>query len=256
MTIKTVQWNIGGGKIRKPDSSVEGPYNEEGLEHVIGILAPQNADIITLQETHAKDDKVQAEYIAKALGLSHVVNDIYNDSHLEAGQGLGQAILSRFPLDHHTFKFLQNPNYTAVRPNGEKWVSHNKGVTRCEVKLSENNFLEVVTTHFIPFGKFFIDPLGNDQAALRKHLQESITPKNSTYLLQGDINLNNRSAREFLPLLFTLGVEEVELQTPTTPDDKWYDHVLYRGLEHVKSLVLTSALTDHLPVVSEFTIAD
>ncbi len=64
MIIKTIQWNIGGGKIRSANAPVEGPYDKDGMVHIVGLLRKYNPDIITLQETHADDKIVQAEIIA------------------------------------------------------------------------------------------------------------------------------------------------------------------------------------------------
>lgn len=78
MIIKTIQWNIGGGNKRKEeDDPVEGPYTEDGMEHIEQLLARYRPDIVTLQETHADGLVVQAEAIAEYLGLPHVVNDVY-----------------------------------------------------------------------------------------------------------------------------------------------------------------------------------
>ncbi len=70
MKITTVQWNVGGGKIRDESSDVsqETSYELEGIEYVIDKLKSYQPDIITLQETHADVDASQAAAIARALG--------------------------------------------------------------------------------------------------------------------------------------------------------------------------------------------
>ena len=71
MKIRTLQWNIGGGKIRDINSdptkeidSVISSYSEEGLDYIITNIKELNVDIITLQETHSDKNTIQAEVIA------------------------------------------------------------------------------------------------------------------------------------------------------------------------------------------------
>lgn len=103
MIIKTVQWNIGGGKFltEGADPSLLKSYREDGLPKIIEILHAINPDIITLQETHASDGHSQPEEIAKALGYEGWINDEWADSHVEEGQRLGQGIVSRYPIIQH-----------------------------------------------------------------------------------------------------------------------------------------------------------
>lgn len=70
MVIKTVQWNIGGGKLltEGADPLLLSSYREEGLPQIIELLRELNPDIITLQETHALNGHSQPERIAQALG--------------------------------------------------------------------------------------------------------------------------------------------------------------------------------------------
>lgn len=78
-----------------------GPYDIDGLETIIDMLARANPDIITLQETHEAGTYSQAGEIADALGLPYWVNDRFGESHIDSGYQLGQAIISRFPLQGH-----------------------------------------------------------------------------------------------------------------------------------------------------------
>src|SRR3989344_2563284 len=254
MIIKTIQWNIGGGKIRKANVPVEGPYGDDGMNHIEMILKKYNADIITLQETHADNKIVQAEIIAKNIDLPHVANDVYDKSHIEDGQGLGQAIISRFPVSAHDFKLFFNPHFETIGPSGGIWISHDKGVSRWNVDLGKENIIEVATLHLIPFRVFSINPLEEKFESLRKNIAELASPSSDTFLLQGDFNFDDTSLKQFLPDLLNQKVSEVLLDKPTTPKDRKYDHVLYRELKHIRSEVITDVLTDHFPVYSEFEI--
>lgn len=252
MIIKTLQWNIGGGKIRNADTPVEGPYGLDGMTHVIELLRKYNPDIITLQETHADEKVVQAEVIAKEIGLPYSTNDVYDKSHIEDGQGLGQAIISRFPISEHNFKLFFNPRFETAGPSGGIWISHDKGVSKYIVDLGKKNTVQVATLHLIPFRVFGINPLEEKFENLRKNIAELASPSSNTFLLQGDFNFDETSLKQFLPDLLNQNISEVLLDRPTTPKDRKYDHVLFRGLKHIRSEVIADVLTDHFPVYSEF----
>ncbi len=254
MIIKTIQWNIGGGKIRYPMASAEGIYNIDGMAHIVGVLRKFDPDIITLQETHADENCSSTEIIAKEIGFPYSMNDVYDKSHIEYGQGLGQAIISRFPISGHNFKLFSNPHFEAPGPNGGIWVSHDKGVSRWNVNFRKEKTIEVATLHLIPFRIFGINPLEEKFEGLRKNIAELASPVNNSFLLQGDFNFDETSLEKFLPDLLNQHVSEVLLDKSTTPEHRKLDHVLYRGLKHVCSKVITDVLTDHFPVYSEFEI--
>lgn len=100
MKLITLQWNIGGGKIRaiNSDSTASKSYNRDGVEYITSLLKGINPDIITLQEVHCNKDVDQVSNIASRLGLGYYVSDFYADSHIEKGQRLGQAIISKYPF--------------------------------------------------------------------------------------------------------------------------------------------------------------
>ena len=98
---------------------------------------------------------VQAKIIAEALDLTFYINDDYDDSHVEEGQRLGQAIISSFPISSHSFELYLNPKYRLERPDGSIWISHDKGVSRCVVDAGVP--LTIETTHMVPFRRFGID---------------------------------------------------------------------------------------------------
>src|SRR5690242_11571181 len=95
--LKTLQWNIGGAKIRRKeaDPTLAASYQEEGFDYIAALIQKYQPDIITLQETHATKGSSQVEQLSTLTGLPYWHNDIYAESHLEEGQKLGLGILSR-----------------------------------------------------------------------------------------------------------------------------------------------------------------
>jgi endonuclease/exonuclease/phosphatase (EEP) superfamily protein YafD len=85
-------------------------------------------------------------------------------------------------------------------------------------------------------------------------MAEKLTPTTEKYIYQGDLNYNDSSIAEYLPKLIEAGIREVILTEPTTPKGRKYDHVLYRGVTHLKSTIISDVLTDHFPIYSEFEI--
>ncbi|TAK95868.1 endonuclease/exonuclease/phosphatase family protein [Patescibacteria group bacterium] len=256
MKISTIQWNIGGGKIRQPEDNPLDPlvYCNDNLEAIVEVLAKYNPDIITIQEGHTNATTSQAEIIANKVGLKYFVNDVYDQSHLEDGQGLSQCIISRFPLENHSFTLFHNPKFETTGPRGEHWVSHDKGITSCLVKLNDGIVLSVRTSHSFPYRRFKMEPLTELTLPLREDMAKKIKPERGPYLYQGDLNYDDSSVKLFLPNLIGNGVEEVLLDSPTTPKGKKYDHIVYQGLKHLKSEVFADVLTDHFPIYSEFEI--
>lgn len=252
MKLKTLQWNIGGGKIRDTND-VDGPYRFEGVEYIIEELFKHNPDIITLQETHQNTGYHQTKIIAERLGYRYFINDVYDESHIEKGQGLGQAILSKFPIINHSFSFFENPKLELITPQGEKWVSHNKGASRVLVQINNATILEVSTLHLVPFRRFNVDVLSDDFKKLRENIQSLISPTRGIYLLQGDFNFDNKSLAGLLDSFFNGNdIKEVEQNKSTTPKNRAYDHIVYKGIKHIASETVDTVLTDHYPIISLF----
>jgi len=253
MSLRTLQWNIGGGFIRSEGSDASDPlsYSHDGMDAIVYTIKTHNPEIITLQEVHSDDDRDQAEEIAAALGMDYVVSDVYAPSHLKDCQGLGQAICSRFPISWHTFRLFYNPRLETVGPRGEHWESADKGITSCHLTI-QNIALNIKTCHSFPYRRFKMDPHDPVFQPLRDDMEKQLRPDMPSALIQGDLNYDDHSLRALYPRLFTEGVEEVVLNTPTTPKGRKYDHVLYRGFRLTNTLVDSSVLTDHFPVVCDF----
>jgi len=255
MVIKTVQWNIGGGKIRRPDSDPMDPlsYCVDALDSIADTLSSLGPDIITIQEAHSGRERKQIEYLAHQLGIRNFVEDIYDSSHLEEGQDLSQGIISRFPIRAHSFQLFYNPKLETIGPKGERWTSHDKGVSGCMIAAGEGE-LNLKTSHSFPARRYKVDPLGEEIGELRKDMAVKLKPEADRYLYQGDLNYNEWSVKPFLPDLFESGVTEVVLDQPTTPKGRKYDRIIFRNLEHLASVVIKNVLTDHFPIYSEFEI--
>ncbi len=256
MILKTIQWNIGGGKIRKSESdpTLDGSYNLDGLEYIIGKLKDFNADIVTFQESHAGLSSIQAKIIAEEVSYPYWINDEYDDSHIEDGQRLCQSILSKYPINNHKFKLFNNPHFEVLSEKGEKWISHDKGYTSVSIDLPSDIKLSLGTLHAIPF-KIFNKSYSDREVldVLKDISQKVIKSIKAPFLLQGDFNLNDSSLRSYFPNLLEI-IDEILVQQSTTPKGRKYDHVLYKGLSVINNKIYDNILTDHYLVYSEFEV--
>ncbi len=250
MTLRTVQWNIGGGKIRRTedDPNAYDVYCQEGLAYIIEKLKTYRPDIVTLQETHRDAHSDQAEQISKALDLQYFVSDPYDSSHIDPTQKLSQAILSRFPIQNHSFDLFFNPPYRKVMEDGTEWVSHDKGISTVTLDI-EGRAVVVQTLHMIPYRKFEVNFDDANGTKIRESIEAKIEKSHSPYLLQGDFNYSEILV--LLPDIYASGLMEGD-PSPTTPRGRVYDHVLFRGLKLVSQSVDTDALNDHFPIISSF----
>jgi len=253
MKIKTIQWNIGGGYVRKPDSdpSKASSYDTLDLDYFVKKIHEYSPTFITVQETHTSHNLIQTEYLANKLGIPYFHNDIYDKSHIEEGQMLGQGIISIFPFVSNTFDFYQNPLLEMVSDDGGKWISHNKGITKLSVNINDA-ILVVKTTHFVPFRKFGTSLNSIDMKKIRKDIVTKILPINKFELFQGDFNVDDESLRNALPEIFVNNMDEIKTSKPTTPKNRRYDHILFNGLKLIKSETIDNVLTDHFPIYTEF----
>lgn len=248
--------NTGGAYVRAvdADATADESYSQQGIGHVIDLLKSEMPDVIVLQESHTKGADIQANVIAEALYISHVVNKPYDDSHIEEGAQLSLAIISRWPLSDIRFELFKNPGFRMTYGERE-WYCHDKGVLSANV-ATPSGLVRVVTTHLVPF-KLFGKPIDGDEVkAVLADVDEKLCAHAqsegvSRCVVAGDTNLDVDSLKPLLPNVTQLCQESI-VPVPTTPKGRRYDRILTRGFSSVSEpQVLTQALTDHFPVVVE-----
>ena len=240
--------------MRDTDGAVDvlSSYNKDGLPAIIELLITLKPDIVTLQEIHSDNSSNQAEIIADKLGLKYVICDFYADSHIEDGQRLGQAIISRFPITNPAFELFFNPRFEAIWEDGSTATSHDKGVSGCTVNLS-GVALDVKTLHLIPFRRFNVDPQSKEVEPVLEDVVDKLRSDSPYLLIQGDFNLDFSSLKEILPT-FMQNMDEVVQNLPTTPKGRKLDHAVFRGLGLESSSPIDTVLTDHYPVITKFVL--
>ncbi|MBK7932002.1 MAG: endonuclease/exonuclease/phosphatase family protein [Acidobacteria bacterium] len=254
MRLKTLQWNIGGGRIYKSGADPLDPasYSEDGIDSIVELIRREDPDVITLQETHEAGDNSQPGIIASALGYRFWLNHTTGSSFIDTSMHIGQAVISRYPIISSSFLPFTNPKFEVLK-DGELIRSKNGGLTTCIVELSAGVRAQIRTFHMVPFHFFGVDLKA--QAALDALSEVDICLTSDTArraIFQGDFNINSATMREYFPRLFAAGCVEIVQTDPSTPKGKSLDHIIYKGLLMESTRVINQCRTDHFPIVAEF----
>lgn len=254
MMIKTLTWNIGGGKLlrKNADPTRLSSYTVDGLAAIAKKLKEENPDIITLQETQKSKERDQAQIIANDLGYFYV-HDSTSVSHIDEGHQLGHAILSQFKITSHASGFFTNPHVETTWEDGSKVTSFDKGYTTCTLDV-HGKPVTVTTFHLFPFRKFGVDMHSAQAANLLQDIQSKLKGHYSPWIIQGDFNINDATIREYMPAMFDGQTTEISLQSPTNIRGRKYDHIICCGGNIVNHMVISDVRTDHFPVTATITI--
>lgn len=249
--IKTIQWNIGGGKIlaEGQDPTRLSSYSDDGLQHIIDLIDDEQPDIVTLQETHPH---IPHE-IADALGYVSINHQV-STSHIDPNYQLGHGLISDFDIHKERLDFFINPLWEAEWEDGTRSTAHPKGISSYQIEHEDGDPILVQNLHLTPLRAFGVEPLSDRARPILRDVEAKVGEYVGRRILQGDFNIDERSLREVLPGLFELGLEEVVQEEPTTPKQRRLDHILYAGMTVVKSVVVKDVLTDHYPIVTTFKI--
>lgn len=259
MILKTLQWNVGGCKIRgkNDDINVQFGNSVDGIDYISKIIRQYTPHIITFQEMHFDETKDQAHIIAQKLGYQYVKTHILeNQSHLDKTKKWGLGILSKYRINGSVFKPFINLHWTRTNPNNnsEIWNSFNYGADSITISVSTSNELEILNVHIPSYHTYREDPLAEKNKLLRQDIVSKLTITKDRLIMMGDFNFDNTSLHKFLPEILQNGLNEVILDKPTTPLKNFNDHILFKGIKHLKSIIVEDLLTDHYPIFSEFEI--
>jgi endonuclease/exonuclease/phosphatase family metal-dependent hydrolase len=256
MELKTLTWNIGGGKLLQDgaDPLRMASYAEDGLDAIAGFLESEEPDVIALQETQQKEGYDQVALIAGSLGYEHYFHDSTSESHIDTDCRLGHCVISKYPISQHRFGLFENPNARVTWEDGSIAMSHDKGFSSCTVSVGDTQ-VEVTTLHLIPFRRFKIELESRTAQGILQDVAGKLVPARDKALIQGDFNIDRASVQPYLRQLFaSAGLAEVAIDEPTTPAGRRYDHILYKGLALKSTRIVSGVRTDHYPVIATFEV--
>lgn len=234
------------------DPTLISSYSVDGLQDINNLIKTESPDIITLNEAHKDVTYDQVKDIAEHLGYDYFVHDSTSPSHIDTSMQLGHGIISRYPIISHKTELFSNPNLSVEWEDGSIASSFDKGFTTCEIDVN-GEVIAITTLHLVPFRRFNVAPGTHTFTKVLEDVSQSINTRAERWIIQGDFNIDSPTLREYFPSLF-INLEEVTQGVPTTPKNRKYDHVLYRGLKYLSQKVDNTVLTDHYPVMTEFEV--
>lgn len=166
MKIKILSWNIWHGK---------------HLDKIIQFLRSADADILGIQEVAEKNEEGKtsntASIIAKKLGYESIYSKATTLTNFNPQYDLGNAILTKFPIQTSYFQLLSGEDLYKSTPQTEPRVA-----VIAEIKTGSKT-LKVITTHLAYSARFIPHPMRDLQV---KNLIKLIRGPNT--ILMGDFN--------------------------------------------------------------------
>lgn len=251
--LKVLTWNIGGGKIldKNSDPSKLASYSLDGFENIAQLLLSEKPDIVTLQESHKNGSKDQVKELADRLGYEFYIHDSTSPSHIDTDFELGHAVISRYPLSDHVFQLFENPHLEVVWEDGSVAKSFDKGYSSVTAKINDSELLRITTTHLVPFRRFEIELESEQAQQIISNVDKTIVRESKPWIVLGDFNIDSSLVADYFPTAFHK-MDEVNIESPTTPKGRKYDHILFDGLSLVEYRIANEVLTDHYPVIATF----
>lgn len=227
-----------------------GSYSIDAIKEIADWLKQSNPDIITLQEAQGDGGSNQVKEIAQLLGYYYYFFDATSESHIDEGKQLGNGILSKHPITNHHNGNFHNPNIRSVFQD-RLFISHDKGYGSCTIDINGTQ-IDVTTLHLLPFRAFTIELSSPTGQEILDSVVSELSSDAVYRLIQGDFNIDNPVIKSIVPNLFDSQLDEIELDAPTTPSGKYYDHVIFKGLKLQDVSINSSVKTDHYPVTCVF----
>jgi endonuclease/exonuclease/phosphatase family metal-dependent hydrolase len=259
MEIKTLQWNIGGGRICAEGEDPTDPksYSEDGIDLIIEILKREQPDVITFQETHSfpgTSENCQIQRVAEAAGYRYWINHATDKSFIEEGMMIGQGIVSSYPIIETEFVPFNNSKFKITDDAGTEIISKSGGLTKCIIQLPSGALIQIETLHMVPFHFFEVDLQSEKARKILREVESKLGQPLMPTIVQADFNLDYESLTNFLPGVFSRQFQEVIQTFPTTPKGKRLDHVLFADLQKVSTKIISDVMTDHYPIITVFNV--
>lgn len=268
-TIRVATWNIAHGRGATFDNwAGDGDSKQQRLEEISKLIVEMDADIVVLNEVDFSSTWSggydQAATIARLTGYRYMVKQSNLDFGFVYGRWhFGNVLLSRFPVsDAEVVQF-------APMNQWESWVVGCKRGLACTVELGPENSVSVVGLHLESRSESVRVKEAADVARVVKRLKHPM-------IVAGDLNTTppgapRSSADEdgknaFEELINATGLSyspsvsptEQELTFSAMDPQTTIDWILFAqpNLTLVDQKVISTQLSDHLPVVAEFRVEE
>jgi len=265
-TIRVATWNIAHGRGATFDNwAGDGDSKQSRLNEVSELIVEMDADIVVLNEVDFcstwSGGYDQAAMIAQQTGYRYVVKQSNLDFGFIYGRWhFGNVLLSRFPVSQ-----VEVVEFAPVN-QWESWVVGCKRGLACNVSLGSDS-ISVIGLHLESRGETVRVKEVEDVDRVVKRMPNSL-------IVAGDLNttpplapLSNTDANgknAFEELIKTTGLSYSPALTPTQQEltfpafgpEATIDWILFAepSLSLVDQVVISTQLSDHLPVVAEFRV--
>ena len=247
--MKILSWNI--GKLLEEGKSVI--YQLERIsDYVANLILEQDPDIIFLQECSTSETYNQCKVLSETIGYKYYSNFVLDKNHNTQQNGfhIGLGLISKFKLENIQHLTLYNPKIKVKRPNGEIWLTHNKGfqIAKFTSLYSKKSFV-VLNLHLIPLIKFKIEPKDERITPVWDQILK-IIGSNLDYscIIGGDFNI---SKIENCIDILEKELVKVQSDLPTTNEGFHHDYfLLSNNLDNKPSIavIFGNNKLDHFPI--------
>ncbi|HEX8762994.1 MAG TPA: endonuclease/exonuclease/phosphatase family protein [Candidatus Saccharimonadales bacterium] len=239
--MRVVSWNIAGGhKMRSAASLFD--YAGLDLDYFIDQLRAVLPDIVCLQETHSRPGESIAADIARALDLPYVYEVAVSPSHIDDRYRLGNAILSRWRLQHVADLTYPFPDFALRFKDGQPAQRHDK-----MAQLYQLDGVMIANTQMMPFDVFGVDHKhGAGAQNIQQIEQQLLVALHAPLILCGDLNMKNAS-KILAKLYAKLSLRDVLPPVPTRPLEHRLksDYILVSPTIMCKKSSVVPAQADH-----------
>lgn len=226
----------------------KGIDNNVDIQRIADVINQSNADIVALQEVDINTNRSgNIDMVAILSELTNLPFTTFGKNLNYEGGKYGNAILSKYPI-----KEINNFQFENI--SGEQ-----RGILTGIISVNQSDIL-FLNTH--------LDHTGNDDSERILYINkiiEEIIPSYSetkTILLAGDLNdiPGSKTYQKTSNVLKDAWKESGEgdgFTIPVKNSNRRIDYIFYSGnIESIKSTVLYSEASDHLPVVVRFMLSN
>ncbi len=237
--MRIATWNIGGGFIHSGD---ETKFDVEDLNYFISELKKLKPDLVSLQEAlFVENEQNQVVELGKTLSFPHVAYRVHSASHLKQGTSIALGILSKFPIISTEYLQLTNPLMEVTRPNGEVWLSQDKGFLQVTLKINGQP-MRVLCGHNFPYHHFKRDFMHEEFNNIRGEIESIFLNSRFPTIVAADMNYDD--LRKAIPNVFSNGFVDV-FNEPTIPKGVQQDHVIVSEHCTVNDYKIVKGKADH-----------
>lgn len=188
--LRLATWNLREGR---PAGSLSDDLSSKAIGQVVRLVNSMQVDAIALQEVdlhgHLPASRI-LEALSTETDLGNTASMRLSRSSFEAGDSMGIAVATRFPIESAKKYFLPNPELP-VTWGDQTASSFDKGAISCVMKTAGSH-IRFISVHIFPFHRFGRTAQDADMAGVWKTVSAFIEESQQPVVVAGDFNTNRR----------------------------------------------------------------